>query len=44
MQLTVTGKQIDVGDALRRHIEESLGSILGKYFGTAIEAAASPPR
>src|SRR5437667_2303377 len=38
MQLTVTGKQIDVGDALRRHIEESLGSILGKYFGTAIEA------
>jgi len=38
MQLTVTGKQIDVGDALRRHIEASLSSILGKYFGTAIEA------
>jgi ribosomal subunit interface protein len=38
MQLTVTGKQIDVGDALRRHIEASLNSILGKYFGTAIEA------
>jgi ribosomal subunit interface protein len=38
MQLTVTGKQIDVGDALRRHIEASLTSILGKYFGTAIEA------
>ena len=40
MQLTMTGKQIDVGDALRRHIEASLGSILGKYFKTAIEAHA----
>ena len=38
MQLTVTGKQVDVGDALRRHIEASLSSILGKYFKTAIEA------
>src|SRR6266851_779846 len=38
MQLTMTGKQIDIGDALRRHIEASLSSILGKYFGTAIEA------
>jgi ribosomal subunit interface protein len=38
MQLTVTGKQIDIGDALRRHVEASLTSILGKYFGTAIEA------
>jgi ribosomal subunit interface protein len=38
MQLTVTGKQIDIGDALRRHVEASLSSILSKYFGTAIEA------
>jgi ribosomal subunit interface protein len=38
MQLTTTGKQIDIGDALRRHIETSLSSILGKYFKTAIEA------
>jgi ribosomal subunit interface protein len=38
MQLTVTGKQVQVGDALRRHIESSLGVILGKYFKTAIEA------
>ena len=38
MQLTVTGKQIDTGDAFRSHVEESLGSILGKYFKTAIEA------
>src|SRR5882672_10664986 len=38
MYLTVTGKQTDTGDALRRHVETSLGSILGKYFKTAIEA------
>jgi len=38
MQLTVTGKQTDIGDALRRHVESSLGSILEKYFKTAIEA------
>jgi ribosomal subunit interface protein len=40
MQLTVTGKQMDIGDALRRHVEASLASILGKYFGAAIEAHA----
>ena len=38
MHLTITGKQTDTGDALRRHVEASLGSILGKYFKTAIEA------
>ena len=38
MQLTVTGKQIDIGPALRAHVELSLGSILDKYFKTAIEA------
>ncbi|HEX3535191.1 MAG TPA: ribosome-associated translation inhibitor RaiA [Stellaceae bacterium] len=40
MQLTVTGKGIEVGGALRQHVEGSLGSILGKYFGSAIEAHA----
>lgn len=40
MQLTVTGKRMQVGDALRRHVETSLESILGKYFRTAIEAHA----
>jgi ribosomal subunit interface protein len=40
MQLTVTGKQVDVGGALRRHVAESLDALLGKYFRTAIEAHA----
>src|SRR5215831_8320752 len=38
MQLTVTGKQIEIGEALRSHAESSLSSILDKYFKTAIEA------
>ncbi len=38
MQLTVTGKQIGIGHALRARVEETLESILTKYFKTAIEA------
>jgi ribosomal subunit interface protein len=38
MQLTVKGKQLDVGDALRSHVAESLNGIFGKYFGNPIEA------
>jgi ribosomal subunit interface protein len=38
MQLTVTGKQADIGNALREHVETSLEAILTKYFKTAIES------
>jgi ribosomal subunit interface protein len=38
MQLTVTGKQIEVGKALRDHVDAGLGAIIEKYFQTAIEA------
>lgn len=38
MQLSVNGRHLDIGDALRSHIEESLTTIFGKYFGDAIEA------
>jgi ribosome hibernation promoting factor len=41
MQLTVTGKQVEVGNALRSHVESALETVIGKYFGTAIEAHAS---
>jgi len=40
MQLTVTGKQVEVGNALRSHVESALEALLDKYFGTAIEAHA----
>lgn len=38
MQLSVKGKQIDVGDALRQHVETQLGDIVGKYFSDSLEA------
>ena len=38
MQLTVIGKQIDVGDALRTHVGDSLETISAKYFENAIDA------
>ncbi|MBK1698803.1 ribosome hibernation-promoting factor, HPF/YfiA family [Rhodovibrio salinarum] len=38
MQLSVNGRHLDIGDALRSHIEESLTTIFGKYFGDAIDA------
>ena len=39
MHLSVTGKQLDVGDALRIHVENSLQNSVGKYFDSAIEAS-----
>ncbi len=41
MQLSIKGKQIDVGDALRQHVEDALSVIVEKYFGRAIEAHVS---
>jgi ribosomal subunit interface protein len=38
MQLTVKGKHLDVGDALKSHIEMSLQNVFGKYFGNPLEA------
>ena len=38
MQITVTGKQIDVGEALRNHVEERMVSGAKKYFGDPIDA------
>jgi ribosomal subunit interface protein len=37
MQLSVTGKQLDVGDALRHHAETNLQASVAKYFDGAIE-------
>jgi ribosomal subunit interface protein len=38
MQLSVKGKQIDVGDALRQHVETNLKDITGKYFNGSLDA------
>jgi len=44
MKLTVTGKQLDVGDAFRTHIADRLQTALDKYFGNAIEVAVTVAR
>lgn len=41
MQLSVKGKQLDVGDALRTHVGDSLSRILSKYFGDAIDVGVT---
>ncbi len=44
MQLSVKGKQLDIGVALRSHVEASLDRMLGKYFGSAIDAQVTLSR
>ena len=38
MKLMVQGKQLDVGGALREHVERRLTAGISKYFDNAIEA------
>ena len=44
MQLTVHGKQVDVGDAFRTHIGDKLSDIRQKYFNRAIDATVTISR
>ncbi len=41
MELTVKGKQIDVGDALRGHVNDQLGHVVEKYFQRAQDATVT---
>lgn len=41
MNLTVNGKGIDVGDALRAHVAEGLDKVFEKYFSNPIEATVT---
>ena len=41
MQISVQGKQLDVGDALRERIETEIGDIATKYFSDPIEATVT---
>ena len=41
MNLTVKGKNIDVGDSLRSHIAENLERMFEKYFSNPIEASVT---
>jgi ribosomal subunit interface protein len=41
MQLSIKGKQINVGDSLRAHVEEQLNEIIGKFFSGSQEASVT---
>lgn len=41
MQITIQGKQIDLGDALRAHVTEKLEEINSKYFNHATDATVT---
>jgi len=38
MHITVSGKQLDLSDALRHRVSTMLDTIASKYFGNALEA------
>ena len=38
MQITVSGKQVELSDALRTRVADSLNTVAGKYFDGALEA------
>ncbi len=38
MQLSIKGKQLDIGDSLRGYIEEHLAASVGKYFENPVDA------
>jgi ribosomal subunit interface protein len=37
MQLSVSGKHLDIGDSLRGHVTHAIGASAERYFGRAIE-------
>lgn len=38
MQIQVSGKHIDIGDALRGHVEQRLTDAVGKFFEKPVDA------
>ena len=38
MQYQITGKQIDIGEALQTHVKDGIGEMVGKYAGRPTDA------
>lgn len=41
MRIQISGKQMDIGDALRTHVEDRLGEAVGKYFDRPVDAVVT---
>lgn len=39
MKLSISGKQIDIGEALQQHVTQALESTVGKYFDHALDGS-----
>lgn len=44
MKITLTGKQVDIGDRLRKHVEEAIENSVNKYFNAPISCTVAFPR
>ncbi len=44
MDVSVIGKQVDIGDALRTHVQENLTASVIKYFENALDASVTLSR
>ena len=41
MQISLTGKQVDIGDRLRKHVEEGILNSVNKYFPAPISCTVA---
>ena len=41
MRIQVSGKQMDIGEALRSHVEDRLNETVGKYFDRPVDAVVT---
>ena len=41
MQIKISGKHMDVGDALRSHVEDNMDAAVGKYFDRPADATVT---
>lgn len=41
MRIQVSGKQMDIGEALRSHVEDRLNEAVGKYFDRPVDAVVT---
>ncbi|MEX2453369.1 MAG: ribosome-associated translation inhibitor RaiA [Rhodospirillaceae bacterium] len=44
MQITVSGKQVDVGEAFQGYVEQNLADVVDKYFDHGIESSVTVSR
>ena len=41
MKITLTGKQVDIGDRLRKHVEDAIENSVNKYFSAPISCTVA---